>query len=243
MKFLKKVSLAASIAAVSVAANAEMVAMDEVSMSEATGQAGIKIQADIGNITVGEILYTDTDEGGALSLDTLSISGAQMDYEIDILGNGTLQIARTNTVSGMTLSLDSVDVQGTGGENTNLLSGLSLNMDLGTSLTSIYEVTGDDSLSDTVIDMDSSFKINSGSVTLLNGAIGVGSITFDDGLGGMVTTSTTITADEQGLGVALNAITGDLTLGSVTVGGASMGDLAISNLTMQDTTLLISGKD
>ena len=241
MKFLKKVSLAASIAAVSVAANAEMVAMDEASMSEATGQAGIKIQADIGNVTIGKILYTDTDEGGSLALDTLSISGAEMDYEIDILGNGTLQIERTNTVSGMTLSLDSVDVQGTAGESTNLLSGLSLNMDLGTSMTSIYEATGVDGLSDTIIDMDSSFKINSGSVTLLNGAIGVGSITFDDGAGGMVTTSTTITADEQGLGVALNAISGDLTLGSVTVGGASLGDLAISDLSMSNTQLLITG--
>lgn len=241
MKFLKKVSLAASIAAVSVAANAEMVAMDEVSMSEATGQAGITLQMDVGTITVGEVLYTDTDEGGALSLDTLSISGAQMDYDIDILGDGTLQIARTNTVSGMTLSLGSVDVLGTSGESTNLLSGLSLNMDLGTSLTSIYEATGGDGLSDTIIDMDSSFKINSGSVTLLNGAIGVGSITFDDGAGGMVTTSTTITADEQGLGIALNAISGDLTLGSVTVGGASLGDLAISDLSMSNTTILVTG--
>ena len=78
MKFLKKASLAASIAAVSFAANAELVAMDEATMSAATGQAGIDLNITLEGanaISVGEILYTDTDatDGGSLSLSNITV--------------------------------------------------------------------------------------------------------------------------------------------------------------------------
>jgi len=226
MKFLKKLSLAASIAAVSVAANAEMVAMDEASLSAATGQAGINIAANIGSINVGAVTYTDTDTdadgySGSLAISGIGISSAALNYEIDIAGNGDLSIVQTNTVSGMTFSVASVDLLGTdnGGTvgdtsddtavSTNLLSNLNLDLDLGTSATTVSS-----SGSDTVIDMSSSFKINSGSVDLLNGAIGISSITFDDD-GANVATDVTVTASAAtGLAVAVNSITGDLTEGS-----------------------------
>jgi len=253
MKFLKKLSLAASIAAVSVAANAEMVAMDEASLSAATGQAGIDINMQVGAITVGEVEYTDTDVdadgySGSLSISGVGISSADLNYAIDIAGNGDLSIVQTNTVSGMTFSVASVDLLGTdnGGTvgdtsddtavSTNLLSNLSLNIDLGTSATTISS-----NGSDTVIDMASSFKINSGSVDLLNGAIGISSITFDDD-GANVTTDVTVTANStDGLAVAVNAINGDLTLGGIAVGGATLGDISVSDIAMSGTTFTIKG--
>lgn len=85
MKFLKKASLAAAVAAAPFAVNAEMVALDDATMSTTTGQAGVTIDISIPTtgITIDQILYTDTDEGasdatpkgGSVAMNNLSITG------------------------------------------------------------------------------------------------------------------------------------------------------------------------
>ena len=81
-----------------------------------------------------------------------------------------------------------------------------------------------------------------GSVDLLNGAIGISSITFDDD-GANVATDVTVTASAAtGLAVAVNSITGDLTLGGITVGGGTLGDVAVSDIAMSGTSFVITGK-
>ena len=255
MKFLKKASLAASIAAVSFAANAELVSMDEATMSAATGQAGINLDITLDGanaISIGEILYTDTDvaDGGSLSLSTVTVgtdSGTlTIKNKIDITSDGIMNIA-TEAVSGLKIGVGSVDLVNAAGANSgNLISGLSLSMDLGVSNTTIgkgtYDAAGDFTAdTKTVIDSQSSFKITAGSLSALDGQIGVSGITFDND-GQNVDVDTTMWADASGFNIKVNSIAGDLTLGAVTLGGTtdattgvftagpSIGSVGISNI-------------
>lgn len=80
MKFLKKASLAAAIAAASISAQAGMVALDDETMAATTGQAGVTIEINIGGsgVTVGEIEYTDTGSGttggGSVLLQNINVN-------------------------------------------------------------------------------------------------------------------------------------------------------------------------
>jgi hypothetical protein len=254
MKFLKKASLAVSIAAVSFAANAELVAMDEATMSAATGQAGINLDITLEGanaISIGEILYTDTDvaDGGSLSLSTVTVgtdSGTlTIENVIDITEEGIMNIA-TGAVSGLQIGVGSVDlVNATGGNSGNLISGLSLSMDLGVSNTTIGKGTYDaagvfTADTKTVIDSQSSFKITAGSLSALDGQVGVSGITFDND-GANVEVDTTMWADANGFNIKVNSIAGDLSLGAVTLGGSSIGSVGISNIQMAGATITVSG--
>jgi len=266
MKFLKKASLAASIAAVSFAANAELVAMDEATMSAATGQAGIDLDVTLTGtnaVSVGEILYTDTDatDGGSLSLSNITVGTASgtltINNAIDVTSDGIMNIA-TGAVSGLQIGVGSVDLVNTSGVNSgNLISDLNLTMDLGVSNTTIGKGTYDASGvftadTKTVIDSQSAFKITSGSFSALDGNVGVSGITFDDN-GGNVAVDTTMWADGAGFNIKVNSIVGDLTLGAVTLGGTtdgttgvftagpSIGSVAISDIQMAGATITVSG--
>ncbi|WP_320820602.1 DUF6160 family protein [Thalassolituus sp.] len=252
MKFLKKASLAVSIAAVSFAANAELVAMDEATMSAATGQAGINLDITLEGanaISVGEILYTDTDTGGSLSLSTVTVGTATgtltIENVIDITEEGIMNIA-TGAVSGLQIGVGSVDLVNATGDNAgNLISGLSLSMDLGASNTTIGKGTYDaagvfTADTKTVIDSQSSFKITDGSLSALDGQVGVSGITFDND-GANVEVDTTMWADANGFNIKVNSIAGDLTLGAVTLGGSSIGSVGISNIQMAGATITVSG--
>ncbi|SIS69832.1 hypothetical protein SAMN05421686_103336 [Thalassolituus maritimus] len=264
MKFLKKASLAASIAAVSFAANAELVAMDEMAMAAATGQAGIDLDVTLTGanaISIGEIEYTDTNEdgqtsdGGRLAITGINIgtpSGSiTLNHTIDIDADGNLNIAQSSYTEDLQISVASIDTRaaGTGTDSAaNLLSNLSLVMDVAPSTT----VIGSNAAGDTTIAMDGAFKIKSGSVELLNGAIGVTSLSFTgsdtvtvDGVDytDLVTTDIDMTANASGLAVTINSLQGDLNLGGVTMGGSTVGDIAVKNLALAGASILISGHD
>lgn len=263
MKFLKKASLAASIAAVSFAANAELVAMDEMAMAAATGQAGIDLDVTLTGataISIGEIEYTDTNEdgqtsdGGRLAITDINIgtpSGSiTLNHTIDIDADGNLNIAQSSYTEDLQISVGRIDTRaaGTGTDAAaNLLSNLSLVMDVAPSTT----VIGTDG-TNTTIAMDGAFKIKSGSVELLNGAIGVTSLSFTgsdtvtvDGVDytDLVTTDIDMTASSAGLAVTINSLQGDLNLGGVTMGGSTVGDIAVKNLALAGASILISGHD
>lgn len=149
MKFLKKASLAAAIAAAPFAVNAEMVALDDATMSSTTGQAGVTIEIDIdaAGISVGEIEYTDE---GSVSMQNLTIKNVDnLTQTIDVDANGNLLIGMTG-VNGMEIGLGGVDADGnntsavalrsTDGETTELVNNLDMTLNLGASNTTIMNL-------------------------------------------------------------------------------------------------------
>ncbi len=190
MKFLKKASLAAAIAAASISAQAEMVALDDATMSATTGQSGVTVEITIGGsgITVGEIEYTDTGSGatggGSVLLQNLNVNNINgLTQEIDINEEGDLLITQTGA-TGVTVSLgdvagaadnafSAVALKGTNG-TAELVDSLSMNLDLGASTITIHNmadgstvgsaagVTGSfaSMTSSVAIQMSSSIKIN-----------------------------------------------------------------------------------
>ncbi len=92
MKAFKKLALVSAIAAAPFA-QAEMVAIDDALMGEMTGQSGISIELDA-TVSIGSVIYTDTDQGGSLELNTIvlggnggalnAVSGSLKDIKIDI---------------------------------------------------------------------------------------------------------------------------------------------------------------
>jgi hypothetical protein len=259
MKFLKKASLAASIAAVSFAANAELVAMDEMAMAAATGQAGIDLDIELSGtdaISIGSIVYTDTDTDGSLTIDTISVGAADggvltLTNAIDITADGDLQIVG-GAVNGLLVSVGSVDLSG----GANLVSDLSLNINMGESTTVISQAAAGDAdgvaENATKIDHTGSFQITDGSVDLLDGGIQISGIEVynmvDDGTGtmvkGAVTTDLVMWTDADALNIKAG-FEGSIELGSVTLGSsataASIGSVAINDLAMTGATIKVSG--
>ncbi|MCA6061093.1 hypothetical protein HUF18_15040 [Thalassolituus sp. ST750PaO-4] len=167
MKFLKKASLAAAIAAASISAQAEMVALDDATMSATTGQAGVTIDISVPTtgITIGQIVYTDTDEGaldttpkgGSVVMNTLGIKGVYGDtaanqaagvvgqdaelalsQTIDVDSDGDLVIGMS-TDSNVDLGITLADIQlqdSTASTlNSELVSGLSMQLSIGSNST------------------------------------------------------------------------------------------------------------
>jgi hypothetical protein len=84
MKLLKKASLAAAIAAAPFAAQA-LQPLDDATLSNATGQAGVNIDISIptSGISIDQVLYTDTDDGAA---DTTPKGGSVAINNIGVTG-------------------------------------------------------------------------------------------------------------------------------------------------------------
>lgn len=147
MKFLKKASLAAAIAAASISAQAEMVALDDATMSATTGQAGVTIEIDIDaqGISIGEIEYKDE---GSVLLQNITVKNVDnLVQEIDVDASGNLvigmsgvtgmQIAIGDTVADATGSKSAVALRSAVGETTELVNNLDMTLNLGASTTTI----------------------------------------------------------------------------------------------------------
>lgn len=269
MKFLKKASLAASIAAVSFAANAELVAMDEMAMAAATGQAGIDLDIQLQGtdaISIGSVVYTDTanvdgTDGGSLSISNINIGVADnadgsegtllLTNTIDITSDGDLQIVG-GEVDGLLVSVGSIDLSG----GANLVSGLAMEINMGESTTIISEAVEDvvgsgfdaDGVNDgaTKISHSGSFEIVDGSVNLLDGGIQISGLKVynADAADNKVTTDVIMWTDANALNIKAG-FEGTIELGSVALGSAadaaSIGSVAINNLSMTGATIKVSG--
>ncbi|KPQ01424.1 DUF6160 family protein [Marinobacter sp. HL-58] len=151
MKGLKKLALATAVAAAPFAAHAELQAMDDSTMGDVTGQAGVTIELET-QVSIGEFTYTDEgtfsvkgiELGGALTSDSESAAayadaneaGALLDQlkiDIDIADDGDAIIhvgslqedGEGNPVPidwGMTA--DSMELEGNGDQNTVLVSNM-----------------------------------------------------------------------------------------------------------------------
>lgn len=261
MKFLKKASLAASIAAVSFAANAELVAMDEMSMAAATGQAGIDIDITLSGvdaISIGEVLYTDTDaaDGGSLAITGIEVGSADgsditLFNAIDITADGDITVDSTATsLTGLRLAVANVETRDSlGGSAANLASGIELFMNVEGGTTTIAQSGLDTTItmSGGSVEITSDGTNNSG-MTLLNGAIGVSNLEVYglDGNGdrsGGISTDATLTFNGNGVSITDLDLAGTIEIGDLALGGTSIGSLAISNIALNGAAITISGHD
>jgi hypothetical protein len=266
MKFLKKASLAASIAAVSFAANAELVAMDEMAMAAATGQAGIDLNinlaydADNAALSIGEILYRDTDTQGGVSITNLTLSSAtgetiSLTNAIDITQAGDITIA-SGDVSGLHLHIDSVDTVADtyalgGTKAANLVGTTDLYMNLTGGTTTITQ-NGDDTQIQmrggavevvSGVDLDADGTVENSSSSLLNGAITLGELEIygTGGVGTGISTQADVTLNDSGVTIGNLNLAGTIKVGQLDLGGQEVGSLEISNIALNGASVTISG--
>ena len=159
MKFLQKATLAAAIAAAPFAAQAELKALDDSTLSATTGQAGVTIEIDIAGdgISIGEIEYTDE---GSVALENIQINNADITQTIDVDADGNLLLGVSaiddltltvgNTAKSTDASLASVSgvmLRSSADplKNAELVNSLSMQMDMGSSTTTIYNMSAYDS--------------------------------------------------------------------------------------------------
>lgn len=103
MKGLKKIALASAIAAVSAGAQAELKALDDATMGELTGQAGLTIDVET-KLTLGEFMYKDA---GSVVIQNIVLQGSQSAEEQAVMGSSyldnfrlTLDIAGDGSTGG-----------------------------------------------------------------------------------------------------------------------------------------------
>jgi len=270
MKFLKKASLAASIAAVSFAANAELVAMDEASMSATTGQAGVDIDITLGYdaanptqdaISIGKIVYTDTDGAGdgtgagGLQIDGIGLRSANgqdivIYNAIDINANGDIIMDSTATNAQLLLSIGSVDtLKSDGTVGANLVGASTIDMTITGSKTVITQVLADvdgdgtAAESQTIISNAAAYGGTAGTITVNSADLEL--LNGAVGLKGLTTTALsaqhTLKFDANGVGVSDLDLSGTINIANVELGGTSIGSLAIENLALNNATIQISG--
>ena len=182
MKFLKKASLAAAIAAASISAQAEMVALDDATMSATTGQAGVTIEIDIqgDGVKIGEVAYTDE---GTLALEKIAISNADITQTIDVDADGnlvlgvskiddlTITIGETAAMTDATVASASAVMLRSSADatkNAELVNNLSVKLDMGASTTTIYNMSAYDHATDIA--------------DLRDDATGLSKVLFDNGV-------------------------------------------------------------
>src|SRR5690554_6158272 len=101
MKGLKKIALVAAIAAAPLASHAGMKALDDTTMGNVTGQAGVTIELET-RVSIGEFTYTDE---GSFVVSDIEIGGANASGLLDDPGNPGQFIA----VPGMATQSDLLD--------------------------------------------------------------------------------------------------------------------------------------
>lgn len=263
MKFLKKATLAAAIIAAPFAAQAELKAMDDAALSATTGQAGVDIDITLAGggtpaVSVGSVTYKDE---GFVGIDTLTLGSATgaditINQQIDVDANGDV-IMVTGAVNGLRLGIDSVDLyassatvsdiaDGTATANgSSLVSDLTMDFNLGQSTTVIRaandaaEATA--AGADLIINNTSSIQITDLDVDALGGKVGIKDVTFSNN-GGAATLTQAIWANDNGLNIQVQSISGDLTVGAIELGGASIGSVSVSDITLAGVTTTIAGK-
>jgi hypothetical protein len=180
MKFLKKASLAASIAAVSFAANAELVAMDEMAMAATTGQAGVDIDITLQGteaISIGGILYRDTDTDGGVLVDGVTLGAADggevvLTNAIDINADGSIQIVGNTEAQSLVLGIGSVDTV-TSAYTTGAADGVNI---MGASTIYMNVIGGTTTIRDQADDADTEFNEAGTVISMSGGSVEVTSV-------------------------------------------------------------------
>lgn len=118
MKGLKKIALATAVAAAPFAAQADLKALDDTTMGNVTGQAGVTIELET-EVSIGEFRYTDEgylavndiyigggsverDQGGAVTGVSGMLDDLLIDIDVEADGDAVIDVhsISTNPVTG-----------------------------------------------------------------------------------------------------------------------------------------------
>lgn len=152
MDMYRKVILSSVIASLTAVSHAELLEMDDALMAAAVGQAGVTIDLTIdgAGIGVGEVKYTDQ---GSVVLQDIAVKSATqgaavtVTQKIDVTGEGNL-IMTVDPVAGLKVDLGGSStgdnsavllVSADGATRSELINDISLNLDLGSTTTMIYD--------------------------------------------------------------------------------------------------------
>jgi len=269
MKGLNKIALVAAIAAAPLAANAELTALNDSTMSNLTGQAGVTIELQT-KIDIGNVVYTDEGSlnlagvhvgGGAITTDatTGNVNGvagnlddlvATIDINLD--GDAVIDV---HSISGapidFAMAVESATLVGATDSTvlasnigiTGLLSALNLTVD-----------TATDTLIATVgfsienMDMDVDFlAVGVRGLSVHGTGYVAGTTTFADAANyaGVVATvgsvANTRATSGQALSIGLSTFAADINIAGIEIGGTSIGSLQMNDLVVSNTSLQVYG--
>lgn len=270
MKGLKKIALATAVAAAPFAAQADLKALDDTTMGNVTGQAGVTIELET-EVSIGEFRYTDE---GYLSVNDIFIGGGSVErdangvvtgvsgmlddlvIDIDVEADGDAFID-VHSISGapidfaMAVGSASLNATDGSGDSTLLASNIGIEGNLG--LLNIRVDTATDNLimnvgfNVTDMDMDVDFLgVNVRDLTVY------GATYYENG--GAVDAASMFAQAQITVGKGTSAATGgdaleitipqfvaDIGVGAVEIGGESIGSFRIDNLAVTNTTMKVYG--
>lgn len=270
MKGLKKIALATAVAAAPFAAQADLKALDDTTMGNVTGQAGVTIELET-EVSIGEFRYTDE---GYLAVNDISIGGGSVErdangavtgvsgmlddlaIDIDVEADGDAFID-VHSISGapidfaMAVGSASLNATDGSGDSTLLASNIGIEGNLG--LLNIRVDTATDNLimnvgfNVTDMDMDVDFLgVNVRDLTVY------GATYYENG--GAVDAASMFAQAQITVGKGTSAATGgdaleitipqfvaDIGVGAVEIGGESIGSFRIDNLAVTNTTMKVYG--
>lgn len=270
MKGLKKIALATAVAAAPFAAQADLKALDDTTMGNVTGQAGVTIELET-EVSIGEFRYTDE---GYLAVNDIFIGGGSVErdangvvtgvsgmlddlvIDIDVEADGDAFID-VHSISGapidfaMAVGSASLNATDGSGDSTLLASNIGIEGNLG--LLNIRVDTATDNLimnvgfNVTDMDMDVDFLgVNVRDLTVY------GATYYENG--GAVDAASMFARAQITVGKGTSAATGgdaleitipsfvaDIGVGAVEIGGESIGSFRMDNLAVTNTTMKVYG--
>lgn len=270
MKGLKKIALATAVAAAPFAAQADLKALDDTTMGNVTGQAGVTIELET-EVSIGEFRYTDE---GYLAVNDISIGGGSVErdangavtgvsgmlddlaIDIDVEADGDAFID-VHSISGapidfaMAVGSASLNATDGSGDSTLLASNIGIEGNLG--LLNIRVDTATDDLimnvgfNVTDMDMDVDFLgVNVRDLTVY------GAQFYEEGPAGgapalfaqaqiTVGKGTSEATGGDALEISIPSFVADIGVGAVEIGGESIGSFRIDNLAVTNTTMKVYG--
>lgn len=270
MKGLKKLALATAVAAAPFAAQADLKALDDTSMGNVTGQAGVTIELET-EVSIGEFRYTDE---GYLAVNDIYIGGGSVErdangavtgvsgmlddllIDIDVEADGDAVID-VHSVSGnpidyaMAIGSASLNATDGSGDSTLLASNIGIEGSLA-QLNIRVDTATDDLIMNvgfnvTDMDMDVDFLgVNVRDLTVY------GATYYENG--GAVDAASMFAQAQITVGKGTSAATGgdaleisipqfvaDIGVGAVEIGGESIGSFRVDNLAVTNTTMKVYG--
>ncbi|GGC72386.1 DUF6160 family protein [Marinobacter halophilus] len=262
MKGLKKIALATVIAAAPFASHAGMKALDDTSMGNVTGQAGVTIELET-QVSIGTFTYTDE---GSFNVNDIVLGGSgvaggpgtnlldDLYIDIDVEADGDAFIS-VHSISGQPIdwgmTASSMElVAADGSESTTLISGLS-----GWGQLAQLDIRVDTATDELQLDVlfsvnDMNFDVEFLGVGIRNMAIHGAGYIGDPNPGNAFAYADVHVYKGNGLGdstatdvlrVDINDISMDVSIGAIEIGGTSIGSIAMQNLTISDTKLAVYG--
>ncbi|ERS90362.1 hypothetical protein Q667_09075 [Marinobacter sp. C1S70] len=268
MKGLKKIALATAVAAAPFAAQADLKALDDTTMGNVTGQAGVTIELET-EVSIGEFRYTDE---GYLAVNDISIGGGSVErdangavtgvsgmlddllIDIDVEADGDAVID-VHSISGapidFAVAVGSVSLNATDGSGDSTLLASNIGIEGNIGLLNIRVDTATDDLimnvgfNVTDMDMDVDFRgVNVRDLTVM------GAQFYEGGTGApamfafatvTVGKGTSAATGGDALEISIPSFVADIGVGAVEIGGESIGSFRVDNLAVTNTTMKVYG--